>query len=238
MMKSIKWRIIVVAVVAAVSLWLVYPTVRWMTFSEDEQAARLLQWQTEDAGWSRTDGVMVRMGRSLRRWGQGDRDRIINLGLDLQGGIDLRYQVEIPEVDDQAVEEEVQRAVAAGQQIDDERKETLKVERVVSRALTIIRNRVDMFGTTEPVIQQSGRDRIYIQLPGEKDPRRAKEIIGRTAQLEFRLAAGPDLTEKTFRDIDQQLGGRLLPHLTILRQPAPMIVMDGTKKSISCPRSM
>ena len=67
MMKSIKWRIIVVAVVAAVSLWLVYPTVRWMTFSEDEQAARLLQWQTEDAGWSRTDGVMVRMGRSLRR---------------------------------------------------------------------------------------------------------------------------------------------------------------------------
>ena len=231
MMKSIRWRLVVVAVVAAVSLWLVYPTVRWMTLSEDKQAARLLQWQTEDAGWSRTDGAMTRMGRSLRRWGQGDRDRVINLGLDLQGGIDLRYQVVIPEVDDQAVEEEVQRAIAAGQQIDDERKEALEVERVVSRALKIIRNRIDLFGTTEPVIQQSGRDRIYIQLPGEKDPRHAKDIIGRTAQLEFRLAAGSDLTEKTFRDIDQQLGGRLLSHIRILRQPSPMIVMDEVEKT-------
>jgi len=223
---------VVIAMVAALSLWLVYPTLRWMSLSDDERADRLAQWQTEDAGWSRADGVMKRMGRSIRRWGQGDRNRVINLGLDLQGGIDLRYQVVIPEVDDKAVEEDVQRAVDAGQQIDDERIETIKVERVVSRALTIIRNRVDMFGTTEPVIQQSGKDRIYIQLPGEKDPRRAKEIIGRTAQLEFRLAAGSDLTEKTLRDIDQQLGGRLLPHLTILRQPAPMIVMDGTKKSV------
>jgi len=232
MMKSIRWRIAIVTALAALSLWLVYPTLRWMSLSDDERADRLVQWQTEDAGWSMTDGAMTRMGRSIRRWWQGDRDRVINLGLDLQGGIELRYQVAVPEVDAKAVEEDVQRARDAGQQIDDERKETLKVERVVGRALTIIRNRVDMFGTTEPVIQQSGNDRIYIQLPGEKDPRRAKEIIGRTAQLEFRMAAGPDLTEKTFREIDGQLGARLLPHINILRRPVPMIAMDESKKNI------
>ena len=168
MMKSMRWRIVVIAVVAAISLWLVYPTLRWMSLSEDKQAARLLQWQTEDAGWSMTDGVMTRMGRSLRRWWQGDRDRVINLGLDLQGGIDLRYQVVIPEEDDKAVEEEAQRAKEAGQEIDDTRKEALKVERVVGRALTIIRNRVDMFGTTEPVIQQSGNGSYRENIPGHR----------------------------------------------------------------------
>jgi len=159
---------------------------------------------------------MTRAGRSIRRWAQGDRNRVVSLGLDLQGGVDLRYQVVIPEQDVKAVEQMTDRS---GKPLDQETKEQVKVERVVSRALTVIRNRIDLFGTTEPVIQRSGKDRIYIQLPGEKDPQRAKEIIGRTARLEFRLAAGPDLTEKTFRDIDEKLGGRLLAHVDIVRQP-------------------
>ena len=95
MMKSIRWLIVVVAVVAALSLWLVYPTLRWMSLSDDGRAARLAQWQTEDAGWSRADGAMTRMGRSIRRWGQGDRSRVINLGLDLQGGTHLLYEVDV-----------------------------------------------------------------------------------------------------------------------------------------------
>jgi len=57
----------------------------------------------------------------------------------------------------------------------------------VSQALETIRNRIDEFGVTEPLIQQQGTRQILIQLPGEKDPQRALNLIGRTALLEFKL---------------------------------------------------
>ena len=66
-----------------------------------------------------------------------------------------------------------------------------EVERVqkaaVSQALETIRNRIDQFGVTEPLIQQQGARQILIQLPGEKNPQRALNLIGRTALLEFKL---------------------------------------------------
>jgi len=51
-----------------------------------------------------------------------------------------------------------------------------------------LRNRVNELGVAEPVIQQQGESRIVVQLPGVQDPARAKEILGATATLEFRLA--------------------------------------------------
>jgi preprotein translocase subunit SecD len=60
------------------------------------------------------------------------------------------------------------------------------------QALQIIRNRIDEFGVAEPTVQAQGTDEIVIQLPGIQDPQRAKELIGRTALLEFKLLAeGP-----------------------------------------------
>lgn len=60
-------------------------------------------------------------------------------------------------------------------------------ENAVSQALETIRNRIDQFGVTEPVIVKQGENQILVQLPGVKDPQRALELIGRTAQLEFKL---------------------------------------------------
>jgi preprotein translocase subunit SecD len=57
----------------------------------------------------------------------------------------------------------------------------------VEQALETIRNRVDQFGVSEPDIRNQGENRILIQLPGIKDTKRAKELIGRTALLEFKL---------------------------------------------------
>jgi len=57
----------------------------------------------------------------------------------------------------------------------------------VSQALETIRNRVDQFGVTEPLIQRQGDDQILIQLPGVKDPQRAIDLIGKIALLEFKL---------------------------------------------------
>ncbi|OAG28668.1 protein translocase subunit SecDF [Thermodesulfatator autotrophicus] len=60
-------------------------------------------------------------------------------------------------------------------------------EHAVDQSLEIIRNRIDQFGVTEPVIVKEGEDKIVVQLPGVKDPERALKLIGQTAQLEFRL---------------------------------------------------
>ncbi len=57
----------------------------------------------------------------------------------------------------------------------------------IRQALETIRNRIDQFGVSEPVIAPQGENQILVQLPGIKDPQRAIELIGRTAQLEFKL---------------------------------------------------
>ncbi len=62
-------------------------------------------------------------------------------------------------------------------------------EFAVEQSLETIRNRVDQFGVAEPIIQRQGATDILIQLPGVQDPQRAKQLIGRTAILEFKLLA-------------------------------------------------
>ena len=63
---------------------------------------------------------------------------------------------------------------------------------VVEQALQVIRNRIDQFGVTEPTVIAQGTDEIVVQLPGIQDPQRAKDLIGKTAVLEFRMVAqGP-----------------------------------------------
>lgn len=68
----------------------------------------------------------------------------------------------------------------------DERVSEIRSE-AVEQAVQTIRNRIDEFGVSEPDIRVQGDRRILIQLPGVKDMGRAKDLIGRTAQLEFRM---------------------------------------------------
>lgn len=69
--------------------------------------------------------------------------------------------------------------------------QTSEVDRIktsaMSQALETIRNRIDQFGVAEPLIQRQGRTQIVIQLPGIKDPKRAKALIKDTALLEFKM---------------------------------------------------
>ena len=57
----------------------------------------------------------------------------------------------------------------------------------INQALETIRNRIDQFGVTEPLLQRQGKTQIVIQLPGVKDPKRAKALIQDTALLEFKM---------------------------------------------------
>ena len=85
----------------------------------------------------------------------------LNLGLDLRGGAHIVLQAkgtpENPLGDDS-----------------------------IDRLLAVLRNRIDQYGVAEPIIQKSGSDRIIVDLPGIQDPAAALELIGRTAQLDFR----------------------------------------------------
>jgi SecD/SecF fusion protein len=87
----------------------------------------------------------------------------INLGLDLQGGMHLIVRANIDQLPEDA------------------RKDA------TNRVMETIRNRIDQFGVSEPLIQKQGRDRIVIQLPGVTDRDRALQIIKQTAHLEFKL---------------------------------------------------
>ncbi|GAB1388691.1 MAG: protein translocase subunit SecD [Rubrivivax sp.] len=60
-------------------------------------------------------------------------------------------------------------------------------EQALKQNITTLHNRVNELGTSEPVIQQQGVDRVVVQLPGVQDTARAKDIIGRTATLELRM---------------------------------------------------
>jgi len=75
----------------------------------------------------------------------------------------------------------------------------------VSRALEIIRNRVDQFGVSEPTIQRAGQYRIIVELAGVQDPERARKIIQSTALLEFYLLKDPSITQKFIEAVDNYL---------------------------------
>ena len=96
------------------------------------------------------------------------RDKSIKLGLDLQGGMYLLLEV------------------------DKSKLGPAEAKNAVDQAIQIIRNRIDQFGVAEPSIQKQGDNRILVQLPGLLDQGRAKELIGQTALLEFKLVKTDD----------------------------------------------
>ncbi|MBP6383024.1 MAG: protein translocase subunit SecD [Pseudomonadales bacterium] len=81
----------------------------------------------------------------------------------------------------------------------------------VNQNLTTLRNRVNELGVAEPMIQKQGRNRIVVELPGVQDTAEAKRILGKTANLEFRLEARPDASgadKEQFEFRDQRMGER------------------------------
>jgi preprotein translocase subunit SecD len=72
----------------------------------------------------------------------------------------------------------------------------------VRQNLTTVRNRVNELGVAEPLVQRQGANRIVVELPGVQDTAEAKRILGKTANLEFRLAAERDAPRATIETFD------------------------------------
>ncbi len=78
----------------------------------------------------------------------------------------------------------------------------------IEQNLSILRKRVEELGVSEPTIQRQGADRIVVELPGVQDTARAKELLGATATLEFRLvndAANPEAATRGIVPADSEL---------------------------------
>ena len=106
----------------------------------------------------------------------------VKLGLDLQGGMYLALEVDDPE-----------GTLTAEARAD-----------AIDRAETVIRNRIDELGVEEPLIQQAGGDRLIVELAGVDDEERAKEIVGQTALLEWKLVRSTaEVTSSVLDRIDQ-----------------------------------
>lgn len=110
--------------------------------------------------------------------------KILNLGLDLQGGMRLVLEIDRSKLEDPNDKD------------------------VLDRAYTIIENRINALGVAEPIIQKQGNDRIIVELPGLKDEAAAKSVIGKTAQLEFNLVREPDQLRRALSVIDNVLTGK------------------------------
>ena len=111
--------------------------------------------------------------------------KIVNLGLDLQGGMRLVLEIDRTNID------------------------KTQDKDPLDRAFTVIENRINGLGVAEPSIQKQGKERIIVELPGLKDEQRAKDIIGQTAQLEFMLLRDPVQLEQAIDVIDNVMAGKL-----------------------------
>ena len=78
----------------------------------------------------------------------------------------------------------------------------------IKQNLTTVRNRVNELGVSEPLVQRQGANRIVVELPGVQDTAEAKRILGKTANLEFRLAAEPDAPRATTEAFEFRQEGR------------------------------
>ncbi|MBI4386724.1 MAG: protein translocase subunit SecD [Elusimicrobia bacterium] len=103
---------------------------------------------------------------------------LLNLGLDLKGGTHMVMELDVARLPADA-----------------------DIPDALSRAIETIRNRVDQFGVSEPLIARQGQRWIVVQLPGITNTEQAKELVGKTALLEFRMIDESEAAQKAMQKI-------------------------------------
>ena len=102
-------------------------------------------------------------------------------GLDLQGGMHVELEV------------------------DESKAAVPDKSKALENALKVVRNRIDEFGVSEPLVQKAGNDRIIVELPGIDDPQRAQDIVQKSAFLQFQITDKTQALEKTLPRLDALL---------------------------------
>ena len=192
MRKEFYWKIVLILVVVVVSVWFAHPIKEKINLGLDLQGGMhlVLDVEAEKAVESTLDRYVMNLRDAFKKDKiesasvERDKDNIlINLS-DTSKEKDVEKAVsEITDMEKISSSSGSNRMVY---QINGKMRKYIE-ERAVDQGLETIRNRIDQFGVAEPSIQRQGDRRIIIQLPGIKDTDRAIQLIGKTAQLEFKL---------------------------------------------------
>jgi len=224
-LKNFSWKLVLVFVVIVAAIIYILPSLKpalWphnqINLGLDLQGGMhlVLEVDTKKA----LESTVERISQEIRE--QLKKERIRNVAIDRVEGLKISAQIKKEEsiekfqalLDDQFKDlRELSNNKVDGVQTimmdipDSDRDQIEKL--AVDQALETIRNRIDQFGVSEPDIRRQGENRILIQLPGIKDTQRAKDLIGKTALLEFKLV---DDTQS----LDNALKGNLPPGREIL----------------------
>jgi preprotein translocase subunit SecD len=158
------FRILIVLIAIGIAVWGFSSTYTWyFRYSKEDRALTNLTAEVL-VEYPEEKRLQIKEMKTLR-------GRIINLGLDLQGGI---YMVLEPDY------EELQRR--AGRELTSD-----EIRDAIRQVMEILRNRIDKFGVSEPSITTQGEDRIVVELPGSKDPDRARTVVMGRGLLEFKI---------------------------------------------------
>ena len=122
------------------------------------------------------------------------RELNIRRGLDLRGGIHLALE------------------------LDESRGAVPNKSDAIDRVLKVIRTRIDEFGVAEPLVQRQGTDRVIVELAGITDPARAKDIVQRSAFLEFQMTDKEGLFRQTLPAMDRALTAAGISEASVGRQ--------------------
>jgi preprotein translocase subunit SecD len=183
-------RIFVVLLAVGFGVWGFYYTYKWyFSFSPEDRALTTLT-SEELAAYPSDKRLEIKDMKKLRT-------RIINLGLDLQGGM---YLVLEPDY------EELRRRSGSVELTKEEVKDAIR------RVIEILTNRIDKFGVAEPTITTQGEDRIVVELPGSKDPDRVQNVVMGRGLLEFKIV-DEDTTSRLRRDMFDATGYLIDPSI-------------------------
>jgi len=201
-LKNFSWKLILVFGVIVAAIIYVLPTFQpglWphnqINLGLDLQGGMHLVLEVDTA--KAVEGQVERISQEMRE--ELKKDRIRNVSVDRIDGAKIAATISDPEVLDKFNEllnenfDFLKRSPKTENGVTtlimelskDESDQIKKL--AVDQALETIRNRIDQFGVAEPDIRRQGENRLLIQLPGIKDTDRAKDLIGRTALLEFKL---------------------------------------------------
>ena len=191
MMKNLKWRIGLIAVVIGLSVWAFVPPAEKVKLGLDLQGGvyLVLRVKTDDALRVETETTVERLRDALTRASVAFSKVEVSSPTEfvvegIQNDAAFREQA----VDAETVYDRSSGASGSYAYRMKPNVENQLRDETVSQALETIERRVNELGVAEPIVARYGaRDQIQVQLPGVSDVRRAKEIIRSTARLELRL---------------------------------------------------
>ncbi len=210
MTRSLQWRFLLILAILIGAAIFLYPTfvkelpTWWPKFFPqdkihlglDLQGGMHLTFEVEadKAVESSVEQMKNDLGNNLKKENifytyleraQGNKIEVVLLNPDVKAKFDSYLKEQYPILKEATSQSEGDR-VKVLLEMDPRQIAEIK-KSAVDQALETIRNRVDQFGVAEPEIARQGENMILVQLPGIKDPERAKELIGKTALLEFKL---------------------------------------------------